>query len=421
MSGHRTISVIGLGYIGLPTAATFANAGYQVIGVDVRPEVVDAINRGEIHIAEQGLDILVRAAVQRGKLRASLEPRPADVHIIAVPTPICEDKSFDASFIEAATHLVAKVLKPGDLVIVESTIPPRTCVDVVAPLIETLTGFRHQGDYLLAHCPERVIPGKILHEIIYNDRIIGGASPEATECTAALYGSFVKGQLLKTDIITAELCKLMENTYRDVNIALANEFADIAEGLGIDVNEAIRHANHHPRVNIHSPGIGVGGHCIPIDPWFIVHSMPDKTRLIRLAREINDQRPQRIANHLVEILRHHPNQRMALLGLSYKPDVDDMRESPAIHIVEAVAEIVVDPILIVEPHARALPPVLAAYPQLQLVDVATAIAEAEILVVLTEHSRFKETLPQTGADKLIINAQNIFQLSDYAQETSMAL
>lgn len=390
MSDIQTVCVIGLGYIGLPTAATLANAGYQVVGVDVSPEIIETINNGDIHISELGLDILVRAAVQSGRLRASSEPVQAHAFIIAVPTPINPDKSPDLSYVIAAVHSVAKFIKPNDLVIVESTIPPRTCVDVVSPLLEELTGFSHEQDYYLAHCPERVIPGKILHEILHNDRIIGGATPEATVHTEALYAGFVRGKLLRTDATTAEMCKLMENTYRDVNIALANELAVIAEDIGVDIAAAIDFANHHPRVNIHKPGIGVGGHCIPVDPWFIAHAVPEKAKLIKAAREINDARPGQIVKRILEVARRHPTRRLALFGLSYKPDVDDLRESPAIEIARGVAEALHDDVYVVEPHIRALPPSLKSVTNLKLVRDEVAYDEAQVLVTLVEHSQFKQ-------------------------------
>ena len=389
MKEHPTVAVIGLGYIGLPTAATLANSGLEVIGIDVNPEIVETINQGDIHISEQGLDILVRAAVQRQSLRAATQVQIADIHIIAVPTPITPDKKPDLSYVEAAAKSIASVLRPGDLVILESTVPPRTCTGVVGPLLEKLTGLRHGEDYGLAHCPERVIPGKILHEIIYNDRIIGGTTPEATERTATLYRRFVKGELLLTDATTAELCKLMENTYRDVNIALANELAEIADGIDVNINEAIRLANHHPRVNIHTPGIGVGGHCIPVDPWFIVHTAPEKARLLSTARAINDSRPKVYAKRILAHLQTFPEGPVALLGLSYKADVDDIRESPALEIVHELARVTTKTLWLVEPHIRALPAALTHLPNVMLVDEERAFKEAAHLIMLVPHSSFK--------------------------------
>jgi UDP-N-acetyl-D-mannosaminuronic acid dehydrogenase len=401
MKQDAVISVIGLGYIGLPTAATLANTGLRVIGIDVREDVVNTIRQGDIHINEQGLDILVRAAVQRKTLETSTTPQVADVHIIAVPTPITEDKKPDLSFVEAATKSICQVLKPGDLVVLESTVPPGTCINVVAPIIEQQLGLKHGTDYHLAHCPERVIPGKILHEIIYNDRIIGGTTPEATERTAELYGTFVKGKLLTTDATTAELCKLMENTYRDVNIALANELAAIADDINVNIDEAITLANHHPRVNIHAPGIGVGGHCIPVDPWFIVHTAPEKATLIHAARRINDARPRAFAERILELIREHPDRQVALLGLSYKADVDDARESPAIEIVHELATQTNSKLWVVEPHIHELPKSLATLANVTLVDEDTAYRKADILVMLVAHSSFQKAQKKLLYKKIV--------------------
>lgn len=390
MNAIQKVNVIGLGYIGLPTAATLANAGFDVLGVEVNPKIIEKINTGSIHIQEPGLDILVRAAFQRGKLRASADPEEADAHIIAVPTPINEDKSPGLSYVEAASKTIARVVRAGDLVVLESTVPPRTCEEVVAPILYEATGLRADRDYFLAHCPERVIPGKILEEIIHNDRIIGGVAPEATKRTVELYASFVKGKLLETDATTAEMCKLMENTFRDVNIALANELANIAEQIGVNIEEAIRFANHHPRVHIHTPGIGVGGHCIPIDPWFIVHAAPDHSRLIQTARKINDARPRQMAEKVAGALEAYPGNPVAFFGLSYKSDVDDVRESPAIEIVHLVAERFSRPIYVVEPFTEELPEPLTRYAHVHLADTETALEKAGILVGLVAHSAFKK-------------------------------
>ena len=404
----ETINVIGLGYIGLPTAATLANAGFDVLGVDVRPEIIAKINAGDIHIQEPGLDILVRAAFQRGKLRAAAEPGIADVFIIAVPTPIHADKSPDLSFVESATRTICQTLKRGDLVIVESTVPPRTAEDVVAPIILELTGLNHGADYDLSHCPERVIPGQILNEIINNDRIVGGTTPAATRRTSELYATFVKGRLLETDATTAEMCKLMENSFRDVNIALANELAAIADDLKIDIHRAIELANHHPRVNIHTPGIGVGGHCIPIDPWFIVHAAQEKSRLLRTAREINDARPHHVVELVLNALKQRPNSKIAFFGLAYKPDVDDVRESPAIEIVHLVAQRVLSDILVVEPNIETLPDNLQGFSYVKKVTAETALAEADILVGLVNHTPFRSLTPAHFADKTVIDLLRIW-------------
>ena len=409
MKAIETINVIGLGYIGLPTAATLANAGFDVLGVDVRPEIITKINAGDIHIQEPGLDILVRAAVQRGKLRAAAQPGRADVFIIAVPTPIHADKSPDLSFVEAASRTIAPVLEKGNLVIVESTVPPRTCVDVVAPILEERTGLKHGADYDLAHCPERVIPGQILTEIIHNDRIVGGTTAEATKRTAALYGSFVKGRLLETDATTAEMCKLMENSFRDVNIALANELANIADDLQIDIHEAIALANRHPRVNIHTPGIGVGGHCIPIDPWFIAHVAPEKANLIRTARGINDARPHLLAERILAAHREKPDSAIAFFGLSYKPDVDDFRESPAIEVVHQIAQSVLAPLYVVEPNITTLPPELQAFPHIVLTSASDALEKAQVVVALVNHTSFRTLDAAKFAGKAIFDDVRIWK------------
>lgn len=404
----RTIGVVGLGYIGLPTAATLASCGYRVHGFDVAADVVETINRGEIHIVEEGLGALVAEAVRSGRLQASTQVQPCDIHIVAVPTPINEDKSPGLEAVRSAAKAVGPVLRRGDLVIVESTIPPRTCVDLVAPILESTSGLSHSaGEFLLAHCPERVLPGRIMHELIANDRVVGGTTPEATRQAAALYGSFVRGQIFTTDATTAEAVKLMENTFRDVNIALANEMAAICDGLGIDGAEAIRLANRHPRVNIHSPGIGVGGHCIPVDPWFLVHAAPETAQMISLARRINDARPHVVADRIVKLTQGSPGS-LALLGLAFKADVDDLRESPAIEIAHLVADRVDKEVLIVEPHVDRLPNEIAGHPRLRLVDLDQAIAASDRHVVLVPHRVFSALRSTPPADKQVVDAWTLF-------------
>ncbi len=401
------INVYGLGYIGLPTAATFATVGCNVLGVDICPDVVAKINRGDVHIQEPGLNHLVDAAIARGALRAAIQPEPADVHILAVPTPFTEEADGtiapDLSYVEAATRTVATVLKRGDLIVLESTVPPKTCLNVIAPLLYGLTGLQHGRDYDLAHCPERVIPGRILQEIVANDRVIGGTTPQATQRAARLYARFASGELLLTDATTAEMCKLMENTFRDVNIALANELAAICAQLGIDSQAAIRLANHHPRVNIHAPGIGVGGHCIPIDPWFIVHAAPDHAPLLRAARAINNARPQQVVDEILQTMRQHPGKPVALLGLSYKPDVDDIRESPAMEIIEHLASVTSTPLYVVEPHLCRLPLALAAYPNLHFVTLEHALERSAIVVGLVGHEVFHQIPSEQLRSKILID------------------
>ena len=331
------LSVTGLGYIGLPTAAMFAKAGLQVVGVDKNQKIVDALNRGTIVIHEDGLAELVKEAVDSGRLRAVTSPEEADAFIIAVPTPITEDKQADMRYVAAAAENIAKVLKKGDLVILESTSPAGTCDDLLKPILEK-SWLKACVDFGLGHSPERVIPGHILEELVNNDRVAGGCDPESTRRIKELYSLFVKGTIYETNAKTAEMCKLAENTFRDVNIAFANELAKICEAQGINVWELISICNHHPRVNIHQPGPGVGGHCIAVDPWFIVGTEPTRANIIRLARITNDSMPYYVAEKAKTILCGTEKPKIALLGATYKPDVDDMRESPVLILAEALRE-----------------------------------------------------------------------------------
>ncbi|NWC55130.1 UDP-N-acetyl-D-mannosamine dehydrogenase, partial [Pseudomonas tolaasii] len=339
----ETVSVIGLGYIGLPTAAVFAARKKKVIGVDVNPKAVATINRGEIHIIEPDLDIVVRAAVTEGYLRATTVAEPADAFLIAVPTPFKGDHEPDLSYIESASHAIAPVLKKGDLVILESTSPVGATEQMSAWLAAArpdLTFPQTHGtesDIRIAHCPERVLPGHVLRELIENDRIIGGLTSKCFEAARDLYKTFVEGECIITNARTAEMCKLTENSFRDVNIAFANELSIICDKLDINVWELIRLANHHPRVNILQPGPGVGGHCIAVDPWFIVSKTPDQARLIRTAREVNDSKPKWVLDQVQlaigQFLQENPSKTsrdvtVACLGLAFKPDIDDLRESP---------------------------------------------------------------------------------------------
>jgi UDP-N-acetyl-D-mannosaminuronic acid dehydrogenase len=403
-----SVNVIGMGYIGLPTAAILANSGLSVLGVDVRADVVAQLSSGSIHIHEPGLEALVRAAFAQQMLRASLQIEAADAHIIAVPTPVNPDRSPDLSYVIAATETIATVLRQGDLVVLESTVPPATCVGVIAPLLEQRTGLVAGKDYDLAHCPERVIPGQILKEIVENDRIIGGTTPEATRRTVGLYESFVTGKILETDASTAEMCKLMENTFRDVNIALANELAQISERIGVDVHEAIQLANRHPRVNLHTPGIGVGGHCIPVDPWFIIHAAPGEAQLLRAARKINDARPHALAQQILNKIETEKLDSVAFFGLSYKADVDDFRESPAIEIVEIVTKATKARVFIVEPYLSALPNSLASATKITL---DQALEQAALLIPLVGHREFKELDTARLKNKKIIDAIRIWNLA----------
>jgi len=329
------ICVLGLGYIGLPTASTFATHGVQVVGVDVNQQVVDVLRNGEIHIHEPGLRTLVQAAFHSENLRVTDQPEPADAFIIAVPTPITPEKHADMRYVVAAAESIVPHLGAGNLVMLESTSPPRTTVDLLAPILER-SGLKAGEDFFLAYSPERVLPGKILQELIENARVIGGINRVSSEAGRDLYSLFVRGEILLADATAAEMVKLMENTYRDTNIALANEFSRLGLFYGVDIWRAIEIANLHPRVNILKPGPGVGGHCVSVDPWFLVEGAPALTPLIRQAREVNDAQPENVIALVEGTLGDLKGRRITALGLSYKPDVDDLRESPAIEIVQAL-------------------------------------------------------------------------------------
>jgi UDP-N-acetyl-D-mannosaminuronic acid dehydrogenase len=397
----NTISIIGLGYIGLPTAAVFASRKVKVIGVDVNQHAVDTINRGEIHIVEPDLDMVVHAAVTEGYLRATITPEPADAFLIAVPTPFKGDHEPDLSYIEAASKAIAPVLKKNDLVILESTSPVGATEQMAAWLAEArpdLTFPQTHGDgsdIRVAHCPERVLPGQVLRELVQNDRVIGGMTPKCSEVAARLYKSFVQGECVITNARTAEMCKLTENSFRDVNIAFANELSIICDKLGINVWELIKLANRHPRVNILQPGPGVGGHCIAVDPWFIASAMPDEARLIRTAREVNDRKPEwvleKVKLAMADFLLENPTKtakdvRIACFGLAFKPDIDDLRESPALAIAREIAGHHPGPLLVVEPNIERLPEELSSA---QLTSIEVAVADAHIHVMLVDHSPFR--------------------------------
>ncbi len=382
-----TLSVYGLGYIGLPTSLEFANAGYNVIGVDVNESAVTQLNQGELHIFEEGLDEWYRHVRANGKFRATTTPEPADVFFIAVPTPINIDKTADMRAVRSATESIAQVLQPGALVILVSTSPPRTCLDLIAPIIFEKTGLSHETDYDLVHCPERVIPGAILKEFKENDRIVGGTTARATARAFELYKTIVdESKLHQTDSVTAEMCKLMENTFRDVNIALANEMAKVCARMEIDPRRALRLASLHPRVNYLSPGIGVGGHCIPIDPWFIIEKAPDITPLMQAARQVNDARPHEVVEEILDKAKVGP---IAVLGLAFKPNVDDLRESPAIEVAELLAQHEDGEILICEPFIHELPKNLRQYPNVRLTLLEEAVG-ADTVVVLVAHDAFRD-------------------------------
>ena len=328
------ICVIGLGYIGLPTASTFAANGIRVVGIDIKHDVIETLNRGGIHIHEPGLPEMVQAALSSGMLRVQMSPEEADAFIISVPTPFNADKSADLRAVQSATKSIIPYLRKGNLVILESTSPPQTTEKVVVPILEE-SGLIAGDDFLVCYSPERVLPGRILIELVENARVMGGITPESAQAGSDLYKVFVTGQILQTTATTAEMVKLMENTYRDVNIAIANEFSRLAERFGVDVWEAVDIANLHPRVEILRPGIGVGGHCISVDPWFFVEKAPDITNLIRTAREVNDAQPHYVVNLVRKAVGGElKGKRVAALGLAYKANVDDVRESPAVEIVK---------------------------------------------------------------------------------------
>ncbi len=335
----ETIVVIGTGYVGLPAALLLAKAGYDVVGVDIDENIVRAINEGVMHIRESELQRLMDDPDVKANLRAQSTPCEGDIFVIAVPTPVdARKKLADMSYVDDAVESIIPYLQPGNLVIIESTIPPLTCRERVTPMIEQETDLVVGETLYLAHCPERILPGDIFHEIVHNDRVIGGINQITQDKAAAMYASFVKGELYKTDDVSAELVKLMENTYRDVNVALANEFNMVAENLGIDGREAIQLANKHPRVNILMPGIGVGGHCIPIDPWFIKEVDPSNSRLIFTSRLINDEMPSKIAGRIRKAVRDVADPKIIALGAAYKPNTEDLRESPALEIIKVLIE-----------------------------------------------------------------------------------
>jgi len=399
----RRICVLGLGYIGLPTAATFATHGLQVVGVDINPHVIETLQAGNIHIHEPGLRNVVEAALTSGKLTVSPKPEEADAFLIAVPTPFYEDKVgeyqgqkyklADMRAVISATEAILPCLRKGNLVVLESTSPPRTTEDLVRPILER-SGLKAGIDFHLCYSPERVLPGQILHELIENARVVGGVTPESAQAGHRLYATFVKGQIVETDATTAEMVKLMENTTRDVNIAIANEFARLAERFGVDVWEAIRLANLHPRINILSPGPGVGGHCISVDPWFFVEAAPELTPLIYHARQVNDGQPHFVVDKVRQALGSLKGKKIAALGLAYKPDVDDLRESPATEIVHLLQR--------ESAQVKAWEPFK---PDAKIKDVHmaesldAALEDADAILLLVRHTEFLGLKPEDVASR----------------------
>ncbi|WP_458108808.1 UDP-N-acetyl-D-mannosamine dehydrogenase [Arthrobacter sp. R3-55] len=414
MTSIETAAVIGLGYIGLPTAAILATNGINVIGVDVNQSTVDAVNRGEVPFVEPDLGVHVAGAVSQGHLKATLDTPAAQAYIVAVPTPFRDDRSADLSFIEAAARGIAPQLQGGELIILESTSPPRATRHLAEYLLDlrpdlSLDGAGGSPVIHVAHCPERVLPGRVMIELVTNDRIVGGLTPEAASLARDLYAVFCKGEILMTDDVTAEMAKLVENSYRDVNIAFANELSVISSKLDIDVWELIRLANHHPRVNILNPGPGVGGHCIAVDPWFIVSAAPTESRLIKTAREVNDAKPGWVVSEVmaaVEALDHGAE--VAVLGLAFKANIDDLRESPAIEIaVDLASKLTGNKINIAEPHVQVLPTRLQGLENVELMDPITAVRRSSAVVLLVDHEAFREVANHLKG-KLLVDTRGFF-------------
>ena len=391
----RRVCVVGLGYIGLPTAAVLASRGFEVHGTDVSRHAVDTINAGRAHIVEPDLDMLVQAGVATGRLRAHTEAAPADVFVLCVPTPLDAERRPDLSYVDAAAELIAPHLAPGNLVVLESTSPPGT-TERLAGTLRRRSGLDAAALHVV-HAPERVLPGRILREVVENDRIVGGVDEPSTAHGAAFYGGFVAGRVLETGARTAECAKLVENAYRDVNIAFANELSMVAETLGIDVRELIALANHHPRVNILSPGPGVGGHCIAVDPYFLIDAAPGETPLIAAARAVNSAKPDWVVERVARLAARFRSPVIACLGLAYKPDIDDLRESPALAIVRALGARLEDASL------RVVEPNIGAHPEFELADAADAVREADIVVVLVGHREFRRLSAGQLAEKVVLD------------------
>ena len=408
------ICVLGLGYIGLPTAAMFATNGSEVLGVDINEDIIHTLKNGELPIQEPGLKTVVQAAFKSGNLQVSCNVEPADVFIIAVPTPITKDKKADLKYVSSATESILPHLAEANLVILESTSPPQTTLDVVQPLLEE-SGLKAGADFLLAYSPERVLPGKILKELVDNSRVIGGINSASADAGKELYASFVEGEIVLTDTTTAEMVKLMENTFRDVNIALANEFSRLGEHFSINIWEAIEIANRHPRVDILKPGPGVGGHCISVDPWFLVEGAPDLTPLIQQSREVNDTQPDFVVEILAGELGELAGKRIAVLGLAYKPDVDDIRESPALAIIQIL---------------QSAGSIVNAYdPYIQQADgfngiitesLEDAILAVDCILLLVDHNQFRNLdisqIASLVRNKVILDTRNLLDQEAWLAE-----
>lgn len=410
------IAVIGLGYIGLPTAVALATRGIDVVGVDVNEATVEAVSRGELPFVEPDLAVGVSGAVSMGRLQATTKTPEADAFIIAVPTPFNADHTADLTYVRAAVEQIAPRLTGGEVVVLESTSPPGTTEGVSRWLGELrpdlVAPHASEGvpDYSVAHCPERVLPGRIMIEMITNDRVVGGVTRRCAEKAAAIYRVFSQGTIHLTDAASAEMAKLVENAYRDVNIAFANELSLISEELRLDVWEVIKMANHHPRVNILTPGPGVGGHCIAVDPWFIVGAAPELSRLIRTAREINDHKPHHVAAQVIAKTERFRNPTVACLGLAYKANVDDLRESPALDIVEDIAHALPElDLRVAEPFVEKLPASLERHPGVRLQKATEAIDDADIVVVLVDHDHFRSLSRSRLDGKVVYDTRGIWR------------
>ncbi|KKK38781.1 UDP-N-acetyl-D-mannosamine dehydrogenase [Mesobacillus campisalis] len=395
---------IGLGYIGLPTSIMFAKHGVDVVGVDVSTDVVMSLNSGRIHIEEPGLQEALTEVIEKDKFRAALTPEKADAFIVAVPTPNNDDlhKSCDLTYVLSAVNSVIPYLEKGNVLIVESTIAPRSMDDFVKPAIEA-AGFVVGKDLFLVHCPERVLPGQILHELIYNNRIVGGITPACTEAGAKVYGTFVQGEIIKTTAKTAEMSKLMENTFRDVNIALANELTKVCNELEINTLEVIEMANKHPRVNLHYPGPGVGGHCLAVDPYFIVAKAPETAQIIDLARTVNTSMPHYVVENVNALMEQVNGKSVTLFGLTYKGNVDDIRESPAMEIYELLENEAKFEVRAFDPHVEG---------SIVIKDIEEAVSNSDMVVILTDHNEFKELdfgKLEGMSNKMIFDTKNIVQ------------
>jgi UDP-N-acetyl-D-mannosaminuronic acid dehydrogenase len=408
------VAVIGLGYIGLPTAASFAAKGKRVAGVDVKQATVDAVNRGEVPFVEPDMGVVVSGAVSLGNLVAMTEVPAADAFIIAVPTPLAEGNGADLSYLRSALEALAPQLRGGELVVLESTSPPGTTERLGAYLMElrpdlSLVDAPGKIQVHVVHSPERVLPGRIMVEMVTNDRVIGGLTDEGAQLAKRLYEVICQGKILLTDATTAEMTKLVENTFRDVNIAFANELSLICDTLGIDVWKLIDLANHHPRVNVLRPGPGVGGHCIAVDPWFIVDAVPEHSGLIRTAREVNDAKPHHVVRQAVDLLSSQPNSSVAVLGLAFKANIDDVRESPSMTIVqELVRQLPDSSIMVVDPNVQELPTALAGTGITRMHGMAEAVAAADLVMLLVDHDEFLVIDPESLEGKQVIDTKGIW-------------